>query len=62
LGVLLAYPVQGPSRWPGAGSAYVRLTIGCDVPRMSLLGIIAALVFILWHPDEAYALPDIICP
>jgi hypothetical protein len=29
---------------------------------MAFLSIILALVFILWHPDEGYALAEIVCP
>jgi uncharacterized membrane protein len=29
---------------------------------MSLLTIIAAFVFIVWCPEETYALTDIVCP
>ena len=29
---------------------------------MTLLGMIAAFVFIVWCPDESYALTEIVCP
>jgi hypothetical protein len=41
---------------------YETLTTVGPYARMALLGIIAAFVFIVWHPDESYALADMVCP